>query len=80
MRYGDRRHPPARDPGRERPALPVGDSAAFADNCAALLEDPALGDMFGRAGRQRVEQSFSFEAMVAAHEAIFLRLAARERA
>jgi len=27
-----------------------------------------------------VEQSFSFEAMVAAHEAIFLRLAARERA
>jgi len=27
-----------------------------------------------------VERSFSFEAMVAAHEAIFLRLAARERA
>ena len=34
----------------------------------------------GLGGRQRVEQSFSFEAMVAAHEAIFLRLAARERA
>ena len=59
---------------------PVGDSAAFAGNCAALLADPAKGDRFGRAGRQRVEQSFSFEAMVAAHEAIFLRLAARERA
>ena len=59
---------------------PVGDSAAFADNCAALLADPAQGDRFGRAGRQRVERSFSFDAMVAAHEGIFMRLAARERA
>ena len=67
-------------PGESGLLSPVGDSAAFADNCAALLEDPARGDMFGLAGRQRVERSFSFEAMVAAHEAIFLRLAARERA
>ena len=67
-------------PGESGLLSPVGDSAAFAGNCAALLEDPTRGDMFGRAGRQRVERSFSFEAMVAAHEAIFLRLAARERA
>ena len=38
---------------------PVGDSAAFADNCAALLADPAQGDRFGRAGRQRGERRFS---------------------
>lgn len=58
---------------------PTEDSAAFAANCVALLDDPARGDGFGRAGRQRVEQDFSFDAMVAAHEILFLRLADRRR-
>lgn len=58
----------------------VGDSAAFAANCATLLDAPERGDRFGQDGRRRVERSFSFAAMVAAHEAIFSRLAAaRER-
>lgn len=66
-------------PGENGLLSPTEDSAAFAVNCMALLDDPARGDAFGHAGRRRVERSFSFDAMVAAHEALFLRLASRRR-
>lgn len=53
---------------------PSGDAEALARNCLRLLEDPALGDAMGRAGRGRVERDFSFTAMVDAHQALFSRL------
>ncbi|MDR2572831.1 MAG: glycosyltransferase [Desulfovibrio sp.] len=53
---------------------PAGNATALADNCALLLADPRLCDVMGRAGRERVEQDFSFSRMVAAHEDLFVRL------
>jgi glycosyltransferase involved in cell wall biosynthesis len=46
-----------------------------------LLSDPALRQKLGAAGRERVERNFSIEAMVHAHEGLYLRLfdAHRER-
>ena len=49
----------------------AGDVAALAENCCRLLEDGALCDAMGQAGRLRVERDFSFTAMVEAHQAVF---------
>lgn len=57
-----------------------GDDAALARHICRLLEDPALGDRLGQAGRERAVRDFSFARMVAAHEALFERLAARSTA
>ena len=55
----------------------AGDDAALARQICRLLEDPALGDRLGQAGRERAVRDFSFARMVAAHEALFERLAGR---
>lgn len=52
-----------------------GDDAALARQICRLLEDPPLGDRMGQAGRERAVRDFSFARMVAAHEALFERLA-----
>ncbi|MDD4701444.1 MAG: glycosyl transferase family 1, partial [Desulfovibrio sp.] len=54
--------------------LPASDAVALARNCCRLLDDAALCDSMGRAGRQRVVKDFSFTAMVNAHEDVFSRL------
>lgn len=54
-----------------------GDDAALARHICRLLEDPALGDRLGQAGRERAVRDFSFARMVAAHEELFERLAGR---
>lgn len=56
---------------------PAGDAGALAANLLRLLDSPSLGDELGRRGRQRVEKSFSFAAMVAAHETLFEKCAGR---
>lgn len=58
---------------------PAGDDAALAAHILRLLDDPALGDGMGQAGRRRAEADFSFAAMVDAHEAVFSAVAARRR-
>jgi len=50
---------------------PAGDAARLAENCCRLLADGALCDAMGQAGRARVEQDFSFTAMVDAHQGVF---------
>lgn len=53
---------------------PAGDAAALAEHCCRLLEDDALCDALGGAGRARVERDFSFTAMVEAHQNVFASL------
>jgi glycosyltransferase involved in cell wall biosynthesis len=53
---------------------PAGDVEALAGNCARLLAEPSRCAAVGHAGRARVERNFSFNGMVAAHEALFARL------
>ena len=53
---------------------PASDADALARHCCRLLEDNALCDSMGIAGRQRVVRDFSFTAMVNAHEDVFSRL------
>lgn len=53
---------------------PAADAQSMARHCCRLLDDSALCDTMGMAGRQRVERDFSFTAMVDAHEEIFSRL------
>lgn len=62
-------------PGENGFLVEAGDDAALAAHMCRLLDDPALGDRLGRAGRERVERDFSFARMVSAHEALFARLA-----
>jgi glycosyltransferase involved in cell wall biosynthesis len=54
--------------------VPRGDAPALAGALARLLEDAESAERMGRAGRERVERDFSFGAMIAAHEELFLRL------
>ena len=53
---------------------PAADAESMARHCCRLLDDSALCDGMGLAGRRRVEQDFSFTAMVNAHEKIFSSL------
>jgi sugar transferase (PEP-CTERM/EpsH1 system associated) len=57
--------------------VPAGDEAALADALLAALADPARARAQGAAGRLRVEQRFSLDAMVASYEAMYERLLAR---
>lgn len=52
-----------------------GDQAALAENMLRLLDDSSLAAGLGRAGRQKAVREHSFEAMVGAHENIFMKLA-----
>lgn len=60
--------------GRNGLLSPAGDAAALAENCCRLLDDDALCDDMGQAGRLRVERDFSFTAMVEAHQGVFAGL------
>ena len=51
--------------------VPPGDEAALGRALARLLDDEDLSRALGRAGRLRVERSFSVDAMVSAHEALY---------
>ncbi len=55
----------------------AGDEGALADAILATLADPARAHAQGEAGRRRIEQRFSLEAMVAAYESMYEQLLAR---
>lgn len=61
-------------PGQTGYLVPVGDRAGFARFAQKILEDAALQERLGRAGRQRVGSEFTVEAMVAAHAALYREL------
>jgi glycosyltransferase involved in cell wall biosynthesis len=54
--------------------VPVGDPVRLAGALRRLLRDPALGRRLGTAARQKVEQSYSREAMVRRFEAFYREL------
>jgi sugar transferase (PEP-CTERM/EpsH1 system associated) len=58
--------------------VPAGDEAALADAILASLSDPARARAQGAAGRRRIEQRFSLDAMVASYESMYERLLARQ--
>ena len=53
---------------------PLGDRAAFARWTQELLEDPALAQRMGQAGRQRIEREFSVDKMVQGHAEFYEHL------
>jgi len=54
--------------------VPPGDRAALAEAVVSLLRDPDRARAMGRAGRERVRDSFSLERMVTAVEESYLEL------
>ena len=58
--------------------VPAGDSDSLAEGLLRILRDPGLAQDMGKAGRTRAERDFSFHAMIAAHEELFLRLSCRK--
>jgi len=54
--------------------VPVGDRARIARCTNKLLNDPALAAEFGRAGRRRMLEHFSVQAMIEAHAAMYREL------
>jgi glycosyltransferase involved in cell wall biosynthesis len=54
--------------------LPVGDRFEFARKTHWLLEDDALRQRLGEAGRQRIQQHFTIEQMVERHAALYREL------
>ncbi len=54
--------------------VPAGDEQALADGLLRLASDAQAAAAMGRAGRQRVEQRYSLQAMVSAYEAVYRRL------
>jgi glycosyltransferase involved in cell wall biosynthesis len=54
--------------------VPPRDAGALADAISSLLTDPARRQTIGEAGRRRVEERFSLEAMVLATEQLYERL------
>ena len=63
--------------GRTGILVPPRDSRALAGAILKLLDDRGLAARMGTAGRKRVLHSFSMEAMIAAYEALFAKLAGR---
>jgi len=57
-----------------------GDEAALAERMVYLLRDPATAARFGERGRQRVEERYSLERMVAGYEELLERLSRRRNA
>jgi glycosyltransferase involved in cell wall biosynthesis len=57
--------------------VPPGDVEAIAEALAALAADPAHAARMGQAGRLRVEQHFSLQAMVGAFQDLYERLLCR---
>jgi len=54
--------------------VPVGDRAGFARHANSLLDDPALAQGLGQAGRQRAQGEFSVQAMVCRHAEVYREL------
>jgi glycosyltransferase involved in cell wall biosynthesis len=54
--------------------VPPGDDAAIAAGCAALLADPARRMALGARSRQRIQERFSLESVVARYEAVYRHL------
>ena len=54
--------------------VPVGDSEALARAIASLLDDPEAAARMAASGARRVRESFSLEAMVRRHEALYREL------
>jgi glycosyltransferase involved in cell wall biosynthesis len=50
---------------------PVGDAKGLADRAIALLQNPALRELLGRAGRERVAELFTIERMIDKLEKLF---------
>jgi glycosyltransferase involved in cell wall biosynthesis len=59
--------------GRTGYLLPTGDSQAFAQSLVHLACAPEHAAALGRAGRVRMEEAFSLEAMVCAYQGIYER-------
>lgn len=59
--------------GRTGLLFAPGDPAALAQSLEQLLDDPALAQRLGRAGRLRAEQELSLEAQARAFKAVLLR-------
>ncbi len=56
---------------------PAGDVAALAEAVLRLIQDPALARRMGRAGRLRIQESFSLSRMVAEYSALYEELTRR---
>lgn len=61
-------------PGVTGVLVPVKDAAALADAIQHLINDPALRERMGRAGRQLAEESFAIEKIVEQHMTIYREL------
>jgi sugar transferase (PEP-CTERM/EpsH1 system associated) len=68
------------DEGHSGLLVPAADVPALADALQALASQPERALQMGMAGRQRVEQHFSLQAMVAAYEAVYERVTQRPAA
>jgi glycosyltransferase involved in cell wall biosynthesis len=51
--------------------VPPNDSAALASAIIRLLGDPAARQMFGRAGRDRIQDNFTLDRMIGRYEALY---------
>jgi sugar transferase (PEP-CTERM/EpsH1 system associated) len=56
----------------------AGDAGALAAHLLAALDDPARRSAQGAAGRRRIEQRFTLDAMVASYESMYDRMLARQ--
>lgn len=61
-------------PGRTGQLVAPGDASALARGLQQLAADPAVSAGMGQAGRVRVEQSFSLDAMVTAYDGVYQRV------
>ena len=59
--------------------VPAGDADSLAEGLVRVLRDPELAQRMGKAGRARAERDFSFSAMIAAHEELFVRFSGKRR-
>ena len=53
------------------------DAAEFAERMNRFVDDPALSKVMGEAGRERVEEKFSFETFTRQLDAVVTRLCAQ---
>jgi glycosyltransferase involved in cell wall biosynthesis len=63
------------DDGVDGILVPPGDSAALAEAIGRLLDHPGERERLAGAGRQKVQERFSFETMTRAYEALYEELA-----
>jgi glycosyltransferase involved in cell wall biosynthesis len=61
-------------PGESGFLVPIGDRAGLARFAHKILEDPALRQRLGEAGRQRILADFSVESMIAKHVTLYREL------